>query len=334
MSATRSISVIVPTCDPGARLEPLVASLVRQTVPFELVLVDNGVPAPGVEWVRERLAHVTLVRFEQNAGYSRAVNAGARRAAGDALVLLNDDCTCEPRFVEALAGALDPAAAVVMAAGVLRDQHAPELIDTAGMELDATLLVFDYLNGRPVAALDASLPAPIGPSAAAAAFDRAAFLAVGGFDERIFAYWEDVDLVLRLRRAGGCCALARDALGVHHHSATLGSGSRAKNRLMGYGRGYVLRTWGVLRPRRLPAVLARELVICAGQAVVDRNVSGVGGRLAGWRAATPSFPYPGDLLESGGGPGLAGELARRLRRRARLRRRPPARAAAEGGARG
>ena len=71
------------------------------------------------------------------------------------------------------------------------------------MELDRTLLVFDYLNGEPrLAARRAASPDPIGPSAAAAAFDRAAFLAAGGFDERLFAYWEDVDLVLRLRRRG------------------------------------------------------------------------------------------------------------------------------------
>jgi N-acetylglucosaminyl-diphospho-decaprenol L-rhamnosyltransferase len=325
-----SISVVVPTCDPGERLEPLVASLERQTAPFELVLVDNAVPAPGVAWVRERLERVTLVRFDENAGYSRGVNAGAGRADGDVLVLLNDDCTCEPGFVAALAGAVDPAASTVMAAGVLRDQYALELIDTAGMELDPTLLVFDYLNGQPLAALGAATPAPLGPSAAAAAFERAAFLAVGGFDERIFAYWEDVDLVLRLRREGGRCALAREAVGVHHHSATLGAGSRAKNRLMGFGRGYVLRKWGVASPRRLPAILARDGVICLGQAVVDRNLGGVGGRLSGYRAATPRYPYPAELLEPAGGPGLAEELGRRLRRRARLRKRDLAGAGAGG----
>ena len=44
-----------------------------------------------------------------------------------------------------------------------------------------------------------------GPRRAAAAFDRATFLDAGGFDERLFAYWEDVDLVLRLRSTG-CAA--------------------------------------------------------------------------------------------------------------------------------
>ena len=87
---------------------------------------------------------------------------------------------------------------------------------------------------------------PLGPSGAAAAFDRAAFLECGGFDERLFAYWEDVDLVLRLRLAGARCVLVPDARAVHSHSATLGSGSARKNYLTGFGRGYVLRKWGVL----------------------------------------------------------------------------------------
>ena len=95
-----------------------------------------------------------------------------------------------------------------MTSGVLRDWRHPDLIDSAGMELDRTLLVYDYLNGEPVTALAAGAADPIGPSPKAAAFDRDAFLAVGGFDEHLFAYWEDVDLALKLLEAGGTCRLA------------------------------------------------------------------------------------------------------------------------------
>ena len=154
------------------------------------------------------------------------MNIGARRASTGTLVLLNDDCVCDPDFVERLIAPLDPGAGVVMAAGVLRDSRHPELIDSAGMELDRTLLVYDYLNGEPLERARRAAADPIGPSPKAAAFDRDAFLAVGGFDERLFAYWEDVDLALKLLEAGGRCRLAPDALGAHEHSATLGSGSR------------------------------------------------------------------------------------------------------------
>ncbi len=235
-----------------------------------------------------------------NRGFSEPVNIAARRSAADVIVLVNDDCVCDPGFAEALAAPIDPGAGVVMAAGVMRDKDDPGLIDTAGMQLDPTLLVYDYLNGMPIEAL-AAAPDPIGPSAAAAAFDREAFLGVGGFDENLFAYWEDVDLVLRLLAEGGRCRLARDARGTHEHSATLGSGSAAKNRLMGFGRGYVLRKWKVITPRTAAGVLARESVILGGQALIDRNLTGLPSRLKGWRAATPGQRFPDVVLERGGG---------------------------------
>ena len=66
--------------------------------------------------------------------------------------------------------------------------------------------------------LSGRTPDPFGPSGAAAAYHRDAFVRVGGFDERIFAYFEDVDLALRLRLAGLRCRLVAAALGTHGHS--------------------------------------------------------------------------------------------------------------------
>src|SRR5439155_24489020 len=125
----------------------------------------------------------------------------------------------------------------------------------------------------------------LGPTGAAALVPCSAFRAVGGFDDRFFAYLEDVDLALRLRAVGVSCRLAGQARGTHRHSATLGSGSREKNRLMGWSRGYMLRRYGVMRePRPAMRALATEVVICAGQLVFDRTASGAIGRLRGWRA--------------------------------------------------
>ena len=162
------------------------------------------------------------------------------------------------------------------------------------MQLDRTLLVFDYLNGEPVARLERGVADPIGPSGAAAAFDREAFLAAGGFDENLFAYWEDVDLVLRMRLEGARCALAPSAA---RHPRPLGHArarARArKNYLTGFGRGYVLRKWGVLAsPRRLAQVWRADGAICLGQAVVDRTSSGIRGRVQGLRRATPAYGFP------------------------------------------
>jgi GT2 family glycosyltransferase/glycosyltransferase involved in cell wall biosynthesis len=311
-----SITVVVPTLG-GPRLARVLASLAEQSADHQVIVVDDGSPE-GIE--AAAADGVEVLRMETNSGFSRAVNAAAERAEGEALVLLNDDCVVDPDFLERITAALDPAGGVGMVASVMRDWAEPALIDSAGMELDRTLLVWDYLNGEPLELLDRGVADPVGPSAAAAAFDRAAFRDAGGFDQALFAYWEDVDLVLRLRRRGFRCALAADARGTHEHSASFKSGSARKNYLTGFGRGYVLGKWGVLSPRRLPAVIARDAVVCAGQALIDRNLSGVRGRIEGYRAANRTETYPEDL-PLGQAPGAIDTLSRRLARRKRLRAR-------------
>ncbi len=55
-------------------------------------------------------------------------------------------------------------------------------------------------------------------SGAAMLVERAAFLAVGGFDERLFLYKEDEDLCLRLRAAGGVIVYEPGVVMCHHGS--------------------------------------------------------------------------------------------------------------------
>jgi N-acetylglucosaminyl-diphospho-decaprenol L-rhamnosyltransferase len=284
-------TVIVPTISPD-RAANLLASLAQSGGEFETLIVDNGTGSAELDRAAAEVDGAHVLRLESNLGYSRAINRAAARAEGDALVLLNDDSLVDPGYVEQITAPLDPSADVVMAAGVMRDAVALDQIETAGIELDSTLMAFDYLNGEPVSSLDGSVADPIGPSGAAAAFDRRAFLDAGGFDENLFAYLEDVDLVLRLRRAGGSCRLAKTARGTHEHSMTLGPGSRRKDYLMGYGRGYLLRKWSVVSPRRIPGIVARELVVSAGQAVVDKNLGGAWGRVKGFRAGRRTEPFP------------------------------------------
>jgi N-acetylglucosaminyl-diphospho-decaprenol L-rhamnosyltransferase len=311
-------TVIIPTVGPERAIR-LLESLARAGGEFEAIVADNGTDAPELERAAAALPEARVIRIGSNVGYSRAVNRAAREAAGETLVLLNDDCVVEPGYVQRIVEPIDPGSRVAMAAGVMRDARHPGLIETAGIEIDHTLLAFDYLNGEPVEVLQRGVADPLGPSGAAAAFWREAFLDAGGFDEELFAYLEDVDLVLRLRRDGAACRLAKGAIGVHEHSGTLGSGSRRKDYLMGYGRGYLLRKWGVPSPRRLLGIVVREVITCAGQAALDRNIEGVRGRLRGWRAARSREPYPGpEVLPEP--PSLGSTLARRWRRRARIRR--------------
>jgi N-acetylglucosaminyl-diphospho-decaprenol L-rhamnosyltransferase len=293
-------------------------TLAAQTLSAECVLIDNGSCDGSVARVEREFPEVQLVKLESNIGFGPALNEGVRQHPADVLVFANNDVLYEPRFLECLVDAA--AGGNVTAAGVLCAANDPTTIDSAGVVVDKTLLAFDHLHGEAVEAAMMASP-PLGPTGAAALVPLSAFRAVGGFDVRIFAYLEDVDLALRLRAVGVNCRLAGQARGTHRHSATLGSGSREKNRLMGWSRGYMLRRYGILgQPRLAARALAAEVVICAGQLAVDRTTSGVLGRLHGWRAG-------GNLARRAVPPGATAELsfAEALGRRAARRRLPRSR---------
>jgi len=292
----QQLRVYIPNLDGGERLRRTLRSLALQTRPAPVVVVDNA-SRDGSPDVAEREFGATVVRLARNVGFGTALNLGVRARPADLVVFVNNDVECEPQFLEALCEAWRPG---TMVAGVLLQHASPGLIDSAGVAADETLLAWDYLHGRP-ASEAAEAAAPLGPTGGAALFERAAFERAGRFDERIFAYLEDVDLALRLRLAGARCTLSPDARAVHRHSSTLGSGSPRKNRLMGWSRGYLLRRYGVMHDARLVLpTLAREITIAGGQLLVDRNATGVAGRLRGWSAAAGlprrTIP-PGSLLQ-------------------------------------
>jgi hypothetical protein len=239
-------AVVIPTWNARSLLAEALASIEAQTVPVEIVVVDNASTDGTAEMLATRFPRVTVVRNPDNIGFGRAINRGAQEAAGaDVIVLVNNDVVCEPEFVERL---LEPFAdrRIGMVAGVLLQGSAPGLIDSAGIELDTTLRSWDMLWNRPLEEL-AQAAEPVGPCGGAAAYRTDAFVELGGFDERFFAYWEDVDLALRFRLAGWGCARAPGARALHRHGATLGAASSAQRRLEAYGRAYVLAKYRVAR---------------------------------------------------------------------------------------
>lgn len=274
-------AVYIPNFNGAPRLERALLSLREQTRPVDVVVADNGSIDDSVALVRDRFPEVSVLAFGENLGFGPALNRAAREHRADPLILLNNDAECEPRFVEALLDAHAEGAEAV--AGVLVQERDPGSIDSAGVVADSTLMGFDYLHGEPVAAATRAAD-PLGPTGGAALYRRAAFEAVGGFDERIFLYYEDLDLALRMAAAGGRCRLAPGARAVHAYSASLGAGSGEKFARTGWSRGYMLRRYGVISsPRLALRALACEGALCAGQLLLDRSAKGIGGRLRGWR---------------------------------------------------
>jgi N-acetylglucosaminyl-diphospho-decaprenol L-rhamnosyltransferase len=275
-------TVFIPNFNGAARIGRALDGLRRQDREVDMVVVDNGSTDGSLELLRGRYPEVSVVELGANLGFGTALNRGvAARPQADPIVLLNDDAEPEREFVGALLEAL--VEGVDSVAAVMTQEADPWRIDSAGVVADRTLMGFDYLHGEPVEAA-VTAAAPLGPTGGAALYRRAAFEAVGGFDERIFLYYEDLDLALRMAAAGSRCALSPAARVIHAYSQSLGAASGAKYARTGWTRGYMLRRYGVMRdPALALRVLAAEGAICAGQLLRDRTTSGLRGRVRGYR---------------------------------------------------
>jgi N-acetylglucosaminyl-diphospho-decaprenol L-rhamnosyltransferase len=273
-------TVYIPTLNGGENLRGCLESLQRQTLTPHVVVADNGEGDGSAAMLSEYFPAVTRVGFGRNLGFGNALNRAIREAGEGPIVLLNDDAVAEPEMIEDLAA---DSVRAEMVAAVLLSERDPGRIDSAGVTVDQTLMAFDYLCGAPVDRVE-NAAHPLGPTGGAALYDRDAFNAVGGFDERIFLYYEDVDLALRMRAEGARCVLSPRAQAIHGYSLTLGARSARKYAMTGWSRGYLLRRYGVMsRPSTALQALGRELVVCAGQLVRDRTLAGTRGRLGGWR---------------------------------------------------
>lgn len=287
--------MIVPTYQGRHHLEQLLPSLQEQTLPHEVIVVDNGSTDGTHALLELRWPQVRIISLPDNRGFGKAANAGVAAANTQTVVLLNNDTVCTPTFLERLVAALDPEGGVVMASPILVRAGAEDRIDTAGIVLDRTLHGFNHLYGERVEVLEDGAFDPLAPCGGAAAFDRSAFLDIGGFDPAFFAYLEDVDLGIRCVARGWKCQLVPTAIGIHAHSGTLGEGSPAKNRLTAWGRGYIVGKYRLhKKPHLFLWATVGEGVMAAGKAIVDRDLSSTKAFVVGLRTGlrVPAEPFP------------------------------------------
>ncbi len=181
-----------------------------------LVVVDNGPERvdPGDADIVVRTA---------NHGYGAAANTGfaaALAGGADLVALLNDDTLVEPGWSAALAAALD-APDVGAAQPALVDLDGA-CVTSLGVRLDRFGAGSDIGRGTPVAALPTD-PEPLDIfTGGAVVFTRDFLAATGGFDERFFMYYEDVDLALRGAGLGWRYVLVPQARVRHAGGATTG----------------------------------------------------------------------------------------------------------------
>lgn len=307
-----TVDVVIPTHGGWAITERCLLSLRDQTLPHRVIVVDDVSPDDTVARIREGFPEVDLLVLEENVGYGRACNRGIAHGTGDFVALMNNDVEAEPTMLERLAAALQAAPTAATACPLLLRPDGT--IDALGIAADPTLGCFPRLAGAPVSALDGPKTTLLGPHGAVAFYRRTALDAVGVHDERIFMYGEDLDLALRVSAAGWGSIAVPEARGVHLGGASVGLGSKRQRRAAGFGRGYLLRSYGILRTRRGPRALLVELIVCVGDAVLSRDLSATRGRWEGWRAGRYATPRSRDGLRVDPSIGMLRSLRLRMGR--------------------
>lgn len=217
------VSVIVVVADSGAGVRECVARALASTVPVEMILVDNGsrdgVPQ-AIARAYENDDRVRVLYNRKNLGFGPAVNAGARAARGNALLVLNPDCMLEPATLTRLLAVLraHPDAGIVGAV-VCAEDGTPDPASWRRDPLLARSLRQMAGRAREVAGQEGvNVLQPIPASAlsvenvsgALLLLPRAAFERLQGFDEAYFLHCEDLDLCRRARDAGYSVWLAGD----------------------------------------------------------------------------------------------------------------------------
>lgn len=202
-AAAAGISVIIPNHNGARMLEACLRSLVAQSHrPDEVLVIDNASHDDSLEVVRRAAPFARVFAQSANRGFAAAANLGALQARSPWLAVLNNDTEASPGWIRACLEATQRHPDASFLASRVLDFQVRDTIDSAGDCLLRGGIGYRRGHGLPDGAEYSEELEVFCASGSAALYRKAAFEAAGGFDERFFAYLEDVDLGLRLRAQG------------------------------------------------------------------------------------------------------------------------------------
>ena len=215
MVERKGISVIIPNLDMGAYLPDAVASVMRQQVPVEEILVvDAGSTDDSIEVISRLADEYPCVRLlhSDKRNPSAVRNRGLEQSRGEIIAFVDaDDLWPEDKLERQMA----------------RLQSQPRMDVVSGF-----VHYFDKLDRQRLApAADSRTETLFHVHLGAAIFRHDVFDRVGGFDENLL-YSEDVDLLLRIREADIPMTIirARTLYYRRHDSSLMAQSNPAKDR--------------------------------------------------------------------------------------------------------
>ncbi|MCI9501056.1 MAG: glycosyltransferase family 2 protein [Hungatella sp.] len=217
----RKVTVIIPNYNGLSFMEPCMAALDKQRCQnFDILVVDNGSTDGSGQWLREH--KIPTIFLETNTGFSGAVNVGIRAVRTPYVLLLNNDTEPEPDFVGELLRSISRSKKIFAVSSKMAQLFHRDLMDSAGDMY--SVLGWAYQRGVGQSSRGFNRPREVFSACGGAAiYRREVFDIIGYFDEKHFAYLEDIDICYRAKIFGYHNLYCPTAVVYHVGSGTSGS---------------------------------------------------------------------------------------------------------------
>jgi GT2 family glycosyltransferase len=187
---------------------------------LELICVENASGDESAELIRSAVPGVTLIESPTNGGFTGGCNLGVAHARGEYIAFLNNDARPDPRWLAAAIEELERDPSVGCVASKVLDWEG-ERVDY----VDGAMTWFGMGYKREVGRKDTGEyeePKDVLFATGAAMVVRAdLYRDVGGFDERFFMFYEDVDFGWRLNLLGHRVRYVPTSVAYHRHHASM-----------------------------------------------------------------------------------------------------------------
>ncbi|HET7530030.1 MAG TPA: glycosyltransferase family 2 protein [Mycobacteriales bacterium] len=218
------VAVVVPNWNGVAHLGATLEALRAQTrAADEVVVVDNGSSDGSAAYVEMHHPGVRVLRLATNTGFAGAANAGWRAGTAELVAVLNNDARPAPDWLEQLLRRPDDPAVWAWGSVLVSPDGT---VESAGDHYDPRGYAYKLGRGRPLSALPAEPYDVVAPPGASPLMRRSVLAELGGYCERFFLYYEDVDLSLRALLAGYRAELVPSAVVEHDLGRSSGGSSR------------------------------------------------------------------------------------------------------------
>jgi len=195
------LTIIIPNWNGFPYLKDCIASIksAQYEGKKEIVIVDNASTDGSREWMEKENPEVKIIKNSENKGFAFACNQGAEKASGKYIIFLNTDMKIASDFLTQISNIDESHKNIASVSAKIMDWNGERTLFAGGT-------VNYYGHGFQEEKSPEESPQTEGEEirellfscGGASLFDKRIFLDSGGFDTDYFAYFEDIDLGIRL----------------------------------------------------------------------------------------------------------------------------------------